>query len=432
MLHQDARLRAVGSEAMGRLCQVAGASFMSSQVQSCISQVVSNTDPSARAGCALTLGEIYGHVGSLSAGPVLKTMIDVLMSLSSDPHPLVQFWALQALSRVIDAASLSYSSYINGTLGVVARLYVADSHEPEGGSAASVNMRGDLPTYQAFCRILDAVIGVLGPDLQEQDSVQTLILTLVHEFRQESEEGVAVEGMRAMQHFLMFEPKAMELSELVKTLRARLSSHRRPLKVAAINSVYQLVQHDALAMSKIGGDQLVAELFALLDDDPSIEGVRDAITSWLKQTATMNPSGWIDLCQRIMARTTAAGAAQQTNEQGTGGFTDEESQGLGVDSGDSGGRANANSRGTSRWRTQLFALECLHEVFLTLLKSGKREHFNASLSQGSKATRKRLLIGRVSDLVRMAFTASAAPVMPIRLQGLVLLRDVIEVRTEVI
>ena len=243
----------------------------------------------------------------------------------------------------------------------------------------------------------------------------------------EADDGVTVEAIKATQHFLMFAPKAIDLPKLVATLRSQLSSTRQPLKVAAVNSVYQLVQRDAALMSKIGGDGLVQELFALLDDDPSIEGVRDAITSWLRQTADVHPSGWIDLCQRIMLR--SAGSNQPVEGAvAVSSFVDEESQGLGLETEGGARPGAAAARTTSRWRTQLFALQCLHEVFLTVAKSGRLEHFDIVRARAVRANRRGLLVTRVADLIKMAFTASTAQVMDIRLEGLVVLRDVIEVR----
>ncbi|SGY11546.1 BQ5605_C090g13049 [Microbotryum silenes-dioicae] len=423
LLHPDAHLRAAAAESLGRLSSLGETSFMATQIQFCVNQVVSNTDPDNRAGCALAFGEIYRHVGSLAAGPVLKTIVDVLLSLSADPHPLVHFYALHALSLVIDAASLSYAPFTNATLGMLSKLYTQDTHEPEGGTPGSVNLRGDLPAYQRF--------------LQDSERVRDLVLLLLREFVNEEDDGIAVEAIKATQHLLMFAPDALNRQQLVATLRGHLSSSSRHLlKVAAVNSVYQLVQRDAASMSKVGGDGMVQQLFELLDDDPSIEGVRDAITSWLRQTAEANPSGWIDLCQRIMSRSTGAakavataaaaasssgggGGADTTNAQSS--FADEEIQGLGLD--DGGLKA---SKATSRWRTQLFALQCLHEVFVTVAKSGRREHFDIARARVVRANRRGLLITRVGDLIKMAFTASTAQVMQIRLEGLVVLRDVIE------
>ncbi|GAA5974285.1 hypothetical protein JCM11641_006712 [Rhodosporidiobolus odoratus] len=429
LLHSDAALRQAAAESLGRLSGLGGTSFMASQIQFCVNQVVANTDPVNRAGCALAFSEIYTHVGSLAAGPVLKTIVDVLLSLSADPHPLVHFHALQALSNVIDAASLSYAPFTNPTLGVLCKLYMQDTHEPEGGTPGSVNLRGDLPAYQAICRVTDALIGVLGPELQESERVRQLVLVLLKEFTLEKDDGIAVEAIKATQHFLMFAPDALDHATLVANLRSQLSSSKQPLKVAAVNSVYQLVQRDAALMSKLGGDGLVRELFALLDDDPSVEGVRDAIMSWLRQTADANPSGWIDLCQRIMSRSASTARTEKTAEASgaVGGLADEEAQGLGIDSGEGGVRPGAaTARASSRWRTQLFALECLHEVFVTVLKSGRREHFDIGTARAVRANKRGLLITRVADLIKMAFTASTAQVMEIRLEGLVVLNDVID------
>ena len=186
------------------------------------------------------------------------------------------YQALRSLSTVIDAASLSYAPFTNLTLGVLCKLYMQDTHEPEGGTPGSVNLRGDLPAYQAMCRVTDALIGVLGPELQDSERVRELVLVLLKEFTLERDDGIAVEAIRATQHFLIFAPDALDHATLVSNLRAQLSSSKQPLKVAAVNSVYQLVQRDAALMSKLGGDGLVQELFALLDADTTIEGVRDA------------------------------------------------------------------------------------------------------------------------------------------------------------
>ena len=92
---------------------------------------------------------------------------------------------------------------------------------------------------------------------------------------------------------------------------------------------------------------------------------------------------------------------------------------------------------SARWRTQLFALRCLHRICTIVAQSGRREHLdipyvralNSSLaSKGPQTIReKELLVSHVADLIKMAFTASAAYVTEIRLAGLVLLKDVIEV-----
>ncbi|KAL5476373.1 hypothetical protein ACEPAI_3473 [Sanghuangporus weigelae] len=423
----DPVLRLAASEALGRLASLSGTNFLTSQVKIFVDQVVNNRDPYARAGCALAFGAIYTHVGGLAAGPLLKTTINVLMSLGNDPHPVVHFWALSALAQVINAASLAYAPFVPSTLGILFKLYLPESHDPDGGSVSNANLKGSHPVYQVICQLVDAVVAVLGPDIQESERTRRLILNLVHELASEPDGGVCVEAIKCIQHLLMFAPDDVDVAALVNELRAHLSSERRPLKFAAINAFYQLVQRDALSMSKLGGDKLVEELFGMLDKDASIDGVRNVITSWLDQTVVYNPSAWIDLCQRIMSRTTASQQASDPSSKNTpGGLADDEGQSLSVGMGQ---ESSDSSKGnlTSRWRTQLFALQCLHNICTIVARSGRREHLDIPFARSQRIPLPSLLVSRVPDLIKMAFTASAAYVTEIRLEGLVLLRDVIEV-----
>jgi len=422
LIDGDHVLRSTGSEAIGQLAGLADNVFLASQMKTLVDQVVNNRDPQGRAGCALALGAIYEHVGSLAAGPLLKTTINILMSLSKDAHPTVHFWALQSLSRVANAASLAYAPHVPSTLGMLFKVYMMESHELEGGSMTNANMSGDLPAYQIMCQIIDALIAVLGPDIQESSRTRCLILDLVHQFMAEEDEGIRVEAIKCIQHFLMFAPERVGVPELIEQFRTHLSSSRRPLKLASIHALYQLVQKDAILVSQVGGDQLVEELFAMLDGDPSIEGVRKVISSWLQQTVVHNPSAWIDLCQKIMSRTTAS---QQATEAKRGAVFDDEGASLSTSI---SGEAAATGQGrlTSRWRTQLFALHCLHEICTIVARSGRKEQLDATVARAQGLPVTGLLVSRVPDLIRMAFTASTAYVTEIRLEGLTVLRDVIK------
>ncbi|KAK0524607.1 hypothetical protein OC834_005467 [Tilletia horrida] len=421
ILHSDPSLRTVASEAYGRLASISGSAAISSQVQFLVDQVVSNRDPDARAGCALSFGAIYKHVGGLAAGPLTKTVVNVLMSLCSDPHPVVHFWALDALQIVIDAAGLSYSSFVAGTVAMVIKLYMQETHEMEGGSVGSANLKADLPAHQTLCRVIHSLIGVLGPDLRESVRLRMLILILLNEFSHESDDGVLVEATKSVQHLGMFAPEVLDTSAWIGQLRLLLQSNVQPVKLAAINSFYQLVQKQALQMSKYGGNELVEIFFIQIDTNPSIEGVREVITSWLRQTAELNPIAWIDLCQRIMtgaglgSRRAAGGLKSAATKTAANALQDEEL--ARIDLGEQSG-AGQSTRG-SRWRTQLFALQCLHELFIAVRQSGRFEHFSAPTGTT------KVMSSRVADLIKVAFSASTASNTDIRLGGLVLLRDVI-------
>ena len=83
-----------------------------------------------------------------------------------------------------------------------------------------------------------------------------------------------------------------------------------------------------------------------------------------------NPSAWTDLCQRTMARTTAsqrvADAATSQNAH------DDEGESLNASLLQES-KADDRRHLTSRWRTQLFALECRHDICTVMASSGQVE-----------------------------------------------------------
>jgi hypothetical protein len=164
----------------------------------------------------------------------------------------------------------------------------------------------------------------------------------------------------------------------------------------------------------------------MLDGDPSIEGVRNVISSWMNQTVVYNPSAWIDLCQKIMSRTTASQQAMDAATKSRGPLSDDEGESLSVGMATDSTLGGQN-RPTSRWRTQLFALQCLHDICITIARSGRKEQLDIIYARSLGVPVSGLLVSRVPDLIKMAFTASTAYVTEIRLEGLIVLRDVIEV-----
>ncbi|KAG8776236.1 hypothetical protein FRC15_012050 [Serendipita sp. 397] len=430
ILDPDENLRGAASEALGRLSSLSSSTFLGNQINNLVKEIVNNRDPYARAGCASAFGAIYVYAGGVAAQAYLKTVLNVLMSLANDPHPVVHYWSLHALAHVISASSLSYGPFIPSTMALIFKLYALDTHEPEGGTVAQANASGDLPSYQALCRIVDGVISAIGPELQDSTRTRSKIEDLVYELLRCEDETVGVEAIQCLRQMMMFAPAKMDMADLVTRLKGYLASPRRPLKVASINALYQLVQRDAFLLSKVGGDKLVEILFGMLDeeDSTSIEGVKNIITNWLTQTVTAAPSAWIDLCQRIMARTTASQQSATLPAASSKGaiFQDEESESLGA--GLPGGQSDgAAGHSTARWRTQLFAMECLHRICNVISASGRQEHLDLRFAKLHGIAPKGLFVSRIPDLVRMAFSASAAYVTEIRLAGLVVLRDVITI-----
>lgn len=459
IVHPDPYLRNAASETLGRLTAIVGGAFVASQMQQLVDSVVSNRDPDVRAGCALTIGYIYSHVGGMAAAPHLKTLVGILLSLSSDPHPIVHAWALEAIAMTIRAAGLMFSSYVNSTLGMVAKLYLSETHEPGSGSVAVSNagLGVGFTAYQEFGRIVYELIGTLGPELQASPKVRELCLNIVEELRLEPDERVNVEAIRCIQHFLMFAPQHLVAQELVPYLQHQIVSLHLPLKRAAVTCLYQLVQRDAEMVFRAAQPGLDTELFKMLDTDPNLLDVKNVIRTWLAETAVQEPSVWVNITKRIVSekraeqpppsaaeKATPAGGQGDYDDDGFDEFDeDEDDEGAGgfedphvditttvADASGLTSRLSVNVEIPPRWRTQLFALECLQKTIELISASGAREHFDfhAARKKRQQAGLGDFLVFRVPDLIKLSFTAATAHVNELRLAGIALLKMVIEVR----
>ncbi|KAI9022184.1 armadillo-type protein [Phycomyces nitens] len=453
VVHPDPYLRNAASETIGRLTAIVGGSFVASQMQQLVDLVVSNRDPDVRAGSALAIGYIYSHVGGMAAAVHLKTIVGILLSLSSDPHPVVHAWALEAMAMTVSAAGLMFSGYVNSTLGMVAKLYLSETHEPGSGSTAVSNagMSVGFTAYQEFGRIIYELIGTLGPELQSSSKVRELCINMVEELKLEPDERVNVEAIRCIQHFLMFAPHHVDTKELVPYLQSQITSLHIPLKKAAVTCLYQLVQRDAEAVFKAALPGLDNELFKMLDTDPNLSDVKNVIRSWLKDTAVNDPSIWVNITKRIMTGSAGNQPSQASNaikqktrdsndgeddfddygDEGDGFEEEENNADIPTSVADASGipaKLSVNVEIPPRWRTQLFALQCLQKTIELISTSGVREHFDLILARKRRqqAGIGDYLVFRVPDLIRLSFTAATAHVNELRLAGIGLLRMVIE------
>lgn len=206
VLDPDQYVRSLGYAAVARLCNVYGNSFTNHEIKFLVDTIVGNREPSARAGCAMALGSIQTKVGGMAAGYHLKTILGILMSLCNDPHPIVHYWALEALSLASDAAGLSFAGYVPSTLGMLAQLYVSETHHPEISSAITMNLEMELPTVAAIAKCVDSLINVLGPDLQDANKSRELIFTLVEYFQDESDSRVERAALGCLEHLSLYAP----------------------------------------------------------------------------------------------------------------------------------------------------------------------------------------------------------------------------------
>lgn len=369
------------------------------------------------------MAEIYRHVGILAAEPSLKTAFDLLSSLCLDPHPLVHTWALRSLATVINSAGLAFRPFAPMTIGMLYKVYTLDTHDPDSSAPAVIDIACSLPAREALGQVLEALIGALGPDLEIIPHLNSSISVVLDGLLNEDGYSGQAYAAKALQALMAVSPTSVPLAYVADIVRQQLRSDIPPLRSAAVTSIYQIVRLDVTWATKMGGDTFIEGLFAILDDEPDVEGVKATIHCWISQTATVNPVGWVELCERVLKKDRRNSPAVPKLEPTRPVLVEEETAQLGADENDAPQRQPA----TLRWQTQLFVVECLILLVRVVFESGERHHFNTVIARELQVNSNSILLSKVGDLVRVAFVASTAPVIRVKLAGLALLRNVLEV-----
>ncbi|KAI9796339.1 MAG: hypothetical protein M1825_000634, partial [Sarcosagium campestre] len=427
VVHPDAYVRNLGYEALGRLCSSSGNAFTANEINYLIDTIVSNRDPNARAGCAVALGCIHSQVGGMAAGFHLKTIIGVLMSLGNDPHPTVHFWALDGLSRVANSAGLTFSAFVSGTLGMLAQLYVGDTHHDEMASMTTSNIEVDTPTIAVIARSIDSLVNVLGPDLQDLSKARDLILTLVSQIQLEVETLVAIEGLRCLDHLSLYAAGYVDFASYVRQLQSKLVSPQKDLRDLAIDGLHNLMKRDAADVLRTAEPGLEEQFWLSLDGEPHHEGIQNIIKNWLQQTGLADTKQWVQRCQRVMNMTKikesdAHKSPKPEKQNGAPDLQDEEVAGFAVASAstkEDAGAAPTVAREPLRWQVRTFAISCLGDLISSVAKD------MLSAADGSRPAEEQLQQG-VADIVRMAFSASTSNVIELRIGGLKIVDQVLK------
>ncbi|KAF2204363.1 ARM repeat-containing protein [Delitschia confertaspora ATCC 74209] len=421
----DPYVRNIAGEALGRLCNSSGNSFTANEVTYLVDQIVANREPNARSGYAVALGCIHSQLGGMAAGYHLKNILGILMSLSNDPHPTVHFWALDSLSRVADSAGLTFSGYVSSTLGMLAQLYAADTHNSESSSLASSNIEVDLPTPAVVTHCIDSAINVLGPDLQDMAKARDMIMTLIDLFKTEAEDLVVLEGLQCQEHLSLYAPGHMVFSDYVKYLQKALESSSAQIRDVAIDGLHNLMRRNTNEVLQAAEPGLEDQLWLVFDRVPKQEVIRNIIRNWLHQTGMTDAAAWVQRCQTVLTRTKRLPETEKADAsgkaQGVPDLQDEEVAGFAAASttrGEEAGPVVQTSQELLKWQVRTFAMDCLSELLgMVSREASSREDAPSALA----------LQQRVADVVRIAFSASTAGVIQLRIQGLRIIDQVLKI-----
>ncbi|KAM0818482.1 putative Armadillo-type protein [Seiridium cardinale] len=415
VIDPDQYIRSLGYETIARLCNTCGNAFTNNEIKHLVDTIVGNREPSARAGCAMSLGCIQAKVGGMAAGYHLKTILGILMSLCNDPHPTVHYWALEALSQVSDAAGLGFAPYVSSSLGMLAQLYLSETHHPEVSSAISMNLDMELSTTGAITRCVDSMINVLGPDLQDSTKSRELILTLVGQLQDESNVLIQRASLSCLEHLSLYAPGNMVFADYVKLLQRYLNGEVSSLRDAAVDGLYNLMKRNSRDVFDAAEPGLDDQLWLVLDSCPSHDGICNIIRNWIRQTSLTDTSPWLLRLQNVLKMTrqkaTAESRAGNTRPSAVVDLQDEEVAGFAgaATAKDEKDQAAASEVEPLRWQVRTFAMSCLNEIF-TLI--------NKDLATNGESPAQAALQARIADVVRMGFSASTSSVLELRIWGL--------------
>jgi len=420
----DPYVRNLAAEALGRLCNSSGNILTSTEVNYLVDQIVANREPNARSGYAVALGCIHSQLGGMAAGYHLKNILGILMSLGNDPHPVVHFWALDSISKVAESAGLTFSSYVTSTLGMLAQLYGADTHNAESASLPYSNIELDLPTPAVIARCIDGTVNVLGPDLQDMAKARDMIMTLIGLFKTESDVLITIESLKCQEHLSLYAPGHMDFSGYVKELQKAIESSSEEVRDMAVDGLHNLMRRDTEEVIRAGEPGLEDQLWHVLDRDSDHEVVRNIIRNWLHQTGLTDTATWVQRCHSVLTKTKKVAETQESTDARPKArqtdLQDEEVAGFAAAANAPGddGNATQSSQELLKWQVRTFGMDCLSELLAMVSKEAAfREEAPCVMA----------LQRRVADVVRIAFSASTAGVVQLRIRGLKIIDQVLKV-----
>ena len=371
----------------------------------------------------MALASIHSSVGGMAAGFHLKKIHGILMSLCSDPHPTVHFWAVEALSTVAESAGPTFATHVPSTLGLLAQLWISDTHCDEADAIGTSNAELEMPTPAAIAHAIASLINVMGPDLQDMSKTQGLILTLVNQFDLDGESMVQGQSLECWEHIYMYAARLVDLQTYVQRLQSGLRSSERGVHDIAVDGLYNLVQRDATTIFKIASGSLEDQIWSSLTHPEEQPGMKGIIDAWISQTALNQTLQWISRCQDVLTKTflksEALMPADNKPDQSVAPPQDEEVAGFNL----SDGKENEATDGAVGqemlgWQVRAYALSCLRSVFAAVAK----DHQIRGESPASQALQQ-----KVADIIRTAFLASTSSVVELRIDGLKLIDQVLTV-----
>jgi len=252
-------------------------------------------------------------------------------------------------------------------------------------------------------------------------------MTLISLFEKESDELVRIEALRCQEHVSLYAPGQMRFTDYVKHLQASLENPSTQIRDMAIDGLHNLMRRNTEEIIRAGDPGLEDALWHVLDRQPDHEVVRNILRNWLHQTGLNETAAWVQRCHSVLTKTKKVEAQEVIETKPKAGATDlqdEEVAGFAAAANAPGaevGQGGQASQELLKWQVRTIGMDLLSELVAMVSKEAAfREESPCVLA----------LQHRVADVVRIAFSASTAGVVELRIRGLKIIDQVLKVSNQ--
>ncbi|XP_057449103.1 protein SWEETIE-like [Lotus japonicus] len=414
--------RRASSEGLGYLARFGNDIFTARMTRSLLGDLNGATDSYFAGSIALALGCIHRSAGGIALSTLVPATVSSISSLAKSSVVNLQSWSMHGLLLTIEAAGLSFVSHVQATLSLAMDILLSDEN-------------GLVDVQQGVGRLINAIVTVLGPELVPGSIFFSRSKSAIAEISCWQETSTLLESARFTQQLVLFAPLAVSVHSHVQTLLSTLSSRQPNLRHLAVSTLRHLIEKDPASVIV---EQIEDNLFFMLDEETDSEIgnlVQSTIMRLLYASCPSCPSHWISVCRKVVLATSMRNienniAANDDNDSRLN-LGDEDNMVSGSNSSQiyqfQASIAAANREKFLRYRTRLFAAECLSHLPDAVGRNPA--HFDLLMARKENASGRASsdwLVLHLQELISLAYQISTIQFESMQPVGVSLLGTIVD------
>jgi hypothetical protein len=437
-------LLVLNSESIGLLVSM---TTLTEQIPLFIKRIVDEEDSNSRSFNALVLSYVY----QFDSSSQFNSILEILLKLSTDAHPYVHFSALDSLATIIGKHVVINITRAVEILKLLRDCYLDDSFGIFGsGSLACFNL--DFDSNLIIAKVLRNLVNSLGPSIKDldqecQEIIKILVWGLFYNF---NDAKIHVELLKLIQNIIVFDSGFVEIDKVTDILKFIISKNVLTKHIGTnlsidiyeeSNELFPLTTSDKLLnvaldllfqLVKTTEDKsFLKELDSLvwicLELFPNSKILEKLIFEWIDTTYDI---AWFGKLQKLFfdSKYTIYGDILKGYRDTLNKFKrkkvevdvkDEEAQSIAQREDADGSKADAKSTddflsktGSTKFQFKISILRFLRQLLNYTLRDSR-------LFQQ--------LSNKIPDLIKISYESSTSSVLDLRLVGVELLGDIIQI-----